>query len=779
MHYFTDKLKERNLRFRIRKVQGARRIYTRISTEKRDVKLQRKLLREANSSNNIQINKPIAKELRNFKELKIITLNINHLANKVIEITELLYMDNPDVLQLQETHRTEQSPRINWPGYDVIESFAYDERGFNGLITAVKTELYGLYTVNKIEENLIELTFNDIMKNKLTLINIYIPVDMKYKPYLHKIIKLLDTKRQIVIIGDWNTDKNQLKAELSNQRTQTYVMENKIPGSRRVQGILTQRMIDYSVSNAKYIVTNERHLEDWAVSDHIPVETILTWKNKEIQKEDTLYFDRQKLRDNAIKKKILNHKFTEERGMTPQSTVDKFYTELNELLKDIKILNKKTEAEHRPNKEIKALTIKRRETQEEAIKKIINKEIKQKVKETRKEQYNKFIMKGCEVLLNSNSRESWKWLKQVSGLNKITELNYPIRDKTTGIIEHSNQGKAQIFKEHLSKLAMKEKPMNKAAEIMIQHMRECQAQKLIARTNRLEAIQEQEKNKLAADEIILPIGRNIRIRSDKNTVNNSEPNSITLKNKVLKKRTKSSSKTIKTKKKATLAKKAKSNSISLLNPNKALVNTEQERQMNAQTGASNEFKVFDSFIKINNKAEIELIASKTINTSNAQKNIRNIDYGSKTTNLIVPNAKRIKIILKRSTTSNTSSTRIITGESTLNTEPVNIEKTILKANKNGLSLLNTPNFGNNSSYNNEYNPIILETKLANNSTSKIDSEANEPITQNQITDNSSNSSKLNQLKCSTPKEALKTIKRSKSKSNSLSKFNEITQSQLS
>ena len=57
--------------------------------------------------------------------------------------------------------------------------------------------------------------------------------------------------------------------------------------------------------------------------------------------------------------------------------------------------------------------------------------------------------------------------------------------------------------------------MNKAAEIMIQHMRECQAQKLIARTNRLEAIQEQEKNKLAADEITLPIGRNIRIRSDK------------------------------------------------------------------------------------------------------------------------------------------------------------------------------------------------------------------------------------------------------------------------
>lgn len=113
MHYFTDKLKERNLSFRIRKVQGVRRIYTRISTEKRDVKMQRKLLREVNSSNNIQINKPMAKELRDFKELKIITLNTNHLANKVIEITEHLYLDNPDILQLQETHRTEQSPRIN------------------------------------------------------------------------------------------------------------------------------------------------------------------------------------------------------------------------------------------------------------------------------------------------------------------------------------------------------------------------------------------------------------------------------------------------------------------------------------------------------------------------------------------------------------------------------------------------------------------------------------------------------------------------------------------
>ena len=236
-------------------------------------------------------------------------------------------------------------------------------------------------------------------------------------------------------------------------------MDNITSGSRRVHGILTQRTIDYSVCNAKYLIIHERHLEEWSISDHLPVETIIYWENKQVHKDINLYFDRPKLRDNKIKKKILNYKFTQELSATPQDTVDKFYNELNKLLEDTKILNKKVETDHRPNKKIRDLIIKRKRTIEEENRIKITKEIKLKGKEIRKEQYNKFISKGCEVMLNLNSKESWKWIKQVSGMNKIAGLNYPIKDKETGTIEHSNEKKAFIFMKHLRKLAEKRIPL--------------------------------------------------------------------------------------------------------------------------------------------------------------------------------------------------------------------------------------------------------------------------------------------------------------------------------
>ncbi|KAM0679905.1 hypothetical protein GINT2_001846 [Glugoides intestinalis] len=283
---FIRKLKTKRIPYRIKKTQGKDRIYTRILTSRKKVKAIRRILKETEAENsNLLLNKKLGPKKYKVSELTVITLNINHIHNKIVELTELLYIDKPHVIQLQETHRNSKSPKINWPGYNIIESFAQEERGFNGLITAVRTELYGSYTIEDIKDNFIEITFNDRDKNKISLFNVYIPTDHKYKEYVKKITKKLDRKRITILIGDWNTCKKQMSEELTKLARKTYLMNNEIPGSRRVQGNLTNRLIDYSIVNAASLIINETHLVDWNISDHIPVRTIIKWENNEIARD--------------------------------------------------------------------------------------------------------------------------------------------------------------------------------------------------------------------------------------------------------------------------------------------------------------------------------------------------------------------------------------------------------------------------------------------------------------------------------------------------------------
>ncbi|KAM0679760.1 hypothetical protein GINT2_002170 [Glugoides intestinalis] len=360
-----------------------------ITAERKYLKKQRKIIKDTNAKGKIEINKSSAeiKDCKEIKSLRVVTLNINHLNNKLIELTELLYTDNPDIIQLQETHRTSMSARINWPGYDIIESHAKDERGFNGLITGIKRELYGQYTVDKMEDNCIEITLNDKEKEKLSLVNIYIPVDVKRKEYTDKAIRLLERNRRTIMIGDWNTDKRQMKEITDKKNCKIYTASHEATGSRRVQGQITERLIDYSISNNENIIESEKHLDNWHVSDHIPVETKIKWNNKGIKPETVLIIDRERLKEDKMKRKILNHKF-KNNETDPQKIVDIFHEELMQLLTRQNIIRKKNEGEFEPNKKVKNLIEKRKtKTNIEDIKEI-SKEIKKEVKELKKKQFS-------------------------------------------------------------------------------------------------------------------------------------------------------------------------------------------------------------------------------------------------------------------------------------------------------------------------------------------------------------------------------------------------------
>ncbi|KAM0679757.1 hypothetical protein GINT2_002167 [Glugoides intestinalis] len=574
-------------------------------------------------------------------------------------------------------------------------------------------------------------------------------------------------------------------------------MDNKIPGSRRVQGIMTERMIDYSVCNVKHTIISEKHLEEWSVSDHIPVETIILWENKELQVDNAYYFDRPRLTDNKIIKKILNFKFIEERGISPQSTVDKFYTELNTLLKELKILNKKPKTEHRPNKKVKDLTIKRKETQEEEKKKLITKEIKQEVKEIkqevkeiRREQYNKFISKGCEVMTKSNSRESWKWLKQVTGLNKITELNYPIMNKATGHIEHSSNGKAEIFRDHLSKLAIKEKTLSKAPEIMAQYMQDCINERLQTNINYCEkGVEISQSETRNANEISHSSDKSIRIRSDKEAESNLNSNTITLRRRTIAKQN-TAPKIAKSKRKCNKVKKTRNNNnmikleeepanVQIINSliSKEADNANNSRIMRTHELPADKLEANDSLIKISNEAETNLLAIKPIALINK-------NYYSEIINPTWFNAKRIKIKLNKSLT---SSTNFNSGESTLNIVPENEKIVVLKANNSEISNEKLPNNEITKLFNANSSTVSSELNLKRNENSSKLIKANQPNckklkiqtsngSKRMKTSDSSNLSSIpnvKEFKCSAFKEALKTTERSKNIMNA----NEITQSQ--
>ena len=107
-----------------------------------------------------------------------------------------------------------------------------------------------------------------------------------------------------------------------------FTYKNNIQGSRKTANKESNTVIDFSISN-KDIIKAEKYLQEWQISDHYGIETIINWKPKKMTKQKNIKFDRKLLTENSeLRNKLRIHNY--EKDLTesdPQKIFDNFYLE--------------------------------------------------------------------------------------------------------------------------------------------------------------------------------------------------------------------------------------------------------------------------------------------------------------------------------------------------------------------------------------------------------------------------------------------------------------------
>ncbi|KAI4293265.1 hypothetical protein PAPHI01_2539, partial [Pancytospora philotis] len=136
--------------------------------------------------------------------------------------------------------------------------------------------------------------------------------------------------------------------------------------------------------------------------------------------------------------------------------ISDFYQRVVSVMKRTGVLSTKTKLQKwklskQMVKAVKAL----RATEDPAQLAIAKQMVKKAVREFRKKERERWLVKGHQLMRESNSREAWKWLKRTVGNSGGGGLDGPIRDKGTGQLVSGEQQKLELARKHFASLACK------------------------------------------------------------------------------------------------------------------------------------------------------------------------------------------------------------------------------------------------------------------------------------------------------------------------------------
>lgn len=288
----------------------------------------------ARSATRWRKNKKHQRALKGINQLKIISLNINGISNKLIELTALIELESPDIICIQETKRKPNDPRIRIGNYIIIEKTAQDEANKNGLAICYKPHLKGAINVNRIEDFVIKVQLENNYKEKLKISNCYVPCNTTHRTEMTEMIQTeLRKKQTCICLGDFNRPKEEFMKDCDYKNINYWVAEKNSKGSRRTGGKETKTVIDYSVANSD-IITEETYLKDWFISDHYAMRTVIKWKPKITLEEPRIVFDRKVMKESAgVRNRIRIVEYScNKKELTPQECFDTFYNELSQAL---------------------------------------------------------------------------------------------------------------------------------------------------------------------------------------------------------------------------------------------------------------------------------------------------------------------------------------------------------------------------------------------------------------------------------------------------------------
>ncbi|MGL5691298.1 MAG: endonuclease/exonuclease/phosphatase family protein, partial [Bacteroidales bacterium] len=396
--------------------------------------------------------------------MRILSLNINGLQNKMEELYTLLSCYSPEIVVLQETKRRGFDKKIFINRYTVVEVPADD--GSLGLLVAVKSGL-AIYPRVIIKEKgilAVELRGNNL---DLTVANIYMShnsiLRTETEDKLFQLFQKHGNNKNLVVVGDWNTTPDKAILKLSRKGCKAYASNAPNRGTRiDARRIITKHCIDFAVANNIDLVIRQHVKRKWRLSDHLPVEITLNLECR-ISASKRLTIDRNLLKTPKIASalKAADYGIGNENIL---SDVTSFHEKLRDKLLELKVLKEETSLMNKdpyiPIYVKKAIQHKRM-IDIQVTRGLANMEqllqarsfLKKQLVIAKRKAYNRFIKKGVQFLSNNDSKNSWKWIKRHFNLSKKGTVDNAIYKSVDKDVETNPQAVLEIWSNHFRDLS--------------------------------------------------------------------------------------------------------------------------------------------------------------------------------------------------------------------------------------------------------------------------------------------------------------------------------------
>lgn len=389
----------------------------------------------------------------------VLTLNINGISEKYHELLCMLQRYKPDIVCLQETKRRLLGKRLHINGYSITEVSA--NNGGLGLAMGVRIASgITLRTLTSASHYMLAAASG--LGREVVIGNIYCSSQPAVaKQTLQSVSELLKThaRKACLLVGDWNKTPATIVKRFRTLGVNVVASHAPTKGTRLNKHLRrTPRPIDFGVSTCSSLITSQKVRKGWLISDHCPVEIIMSSCLLNVASKKVTRLDRGRLCDPVTAKAVTDYPYTD--------SVDQFHKEIAARLRTLGII---TEMEYHPNKiyvptKIKAAVSKKRAIGQLAklgrihmdALRIASTEVKRQVRKYKRKKYLQYIRQGIEALANNDARKAWGWIQSHLGPNRrAMDLSQVYKPGSSVVVSELDK-RLDIWADYFASLSKKE-----------------------------------------------------------------------------------------------------------------------------------------------------------------------------------------------------------------------------------------------------------------------------------------------------------------------------------
>ena len=409
----------------------------------------------------LKVNKT-SRNMRHYENTSILTLNINHIKNKLEELSFHLRKHRPTIICLQETGRLATERHIHINGYR-IEEIPVGEKGL-GMLIGIRKDVNLIPKIIEKTENLILFSVKNRDTN-LVIGNIYRRNSgNERKATYEKVVKLFDDYKDenLILLGDWNTEANILLKRLEKDKIEAFT--NNLPkrGTRvKRNQHRTIKVIDFAIANHDKLIISHHGKRNWNLSDHVPIEVRIENTHKSNTRKRRVIFDKDLLKNKRVIKKICFKEY--KNSSDAAESIRLLSQETKDELKSLKVIREESILEKKEyiSTKLKRLIKEKREVSNLVQKNLLPesnfKKIKAMVKleilNSRRRNYVNFISKGTEILKNHDYRNAWRFIMLHTGSNK--KMFLPNMVLNNNVLVNEPKEVLEVWKNHFKSLCTK------------------------------------------------------------------------------------------------------------------------------------------------------------------------------------------------------------------------------------------------------------------------------------------------------------------------------------